>query len=113
MTAGAQDYASEVLYPDDLIPVEDLDGKINLQIKLIFLILNLDQITPMPIPPATTTTTTTTSTDEGDAGPGNKIVFPSLIQIQFIFQNFIQSNMERSPAPTALYLWIYIQKMSC
>ena len=27
MTAVAQDYVSEVLYPDDLIPVEDLDGK--------------------------------------------------------------------------------------
>ena len=27
LTAGAQDYASEVLYPDDLIPVEDLEGK--------------------------------------------------------------------------------------
>ena len=27
ITAGAQDYASEVLYPDDLIPVEDLEGK--------------------------------------------------------------------------------------
>ena len=24
---GAQDYASEVLYPDDLIPVEDVEGK--------------------------------------------------------------------------------------
>ena len=29
MTAGAQDYVSEVLYPDDLIPVEDLEGKID------------------------------------------------------------------------------------
>ena len=27
LSAGAQDYVSEVLYPDDLIPVEDLDGK--------------------------------------------------------------------------------------
>ena len=27
ITAGAQDYASEVLYPDDLIPVEDIEGK--------------------------------------------------------------------------------------
>ena len=28
VTAGAQDYASEVLYPDDLIPVEDLEGEL-------------------------------------------------------------------------------------
>ena len=28
MTAGAQDYASEVLYPDDLIPIEDLEGEL-------------------------------------------------------------------------------------
>ena len=26
-STGAQDYASEVLYPDDLIPVEDIEGK--------------------------------------------------------------------------------------
>ena len=27
MAADAQDYVSEVLYPDDLIPVEDIEGK--------------------------------------------------------------------------------------
>ena len=27
MAARAQDYVSEVIYPDDLIPVEDLEGK--------------------------------------------------------------------------------------
>ena len=27
MTARAQDYVSEVIYPDDLIPVEDIEGK--------------------------------------------------------------------------------------
>ena len=30
LTAGAQDYASEVLYPDDLIPIEDLEGNFNI-----------------------------------------------------------------------------------
>ena len=28
--AGGQDYVSEVLYPDDLIPVEDLEGKFSI-----------------------------------------------------------------------------------
>ena len=28
MTACAQDYASEILYPDDLIPIEDLEGEL-------------------------------------------------------------------------------------
>ena len=27
--AGGQDYVSEVIYPDDLIPVEDIEGKID------------------------------------------------------------------------------------
>ena len=36
LTAGAQDYASEVLYPDDLIPIEDLEGKTTFQIKFNF-----------------------------------------------------------------------------
>ena len=30
LTAGAQDYASEVLDPDDLIPIEDLEGNFNI-----------------------------------------------------------------------------------
>ena len=34
LTAGAQDYASEVLYPDDLIPIEDLEGKIDFSDKI-------------------------------------------------------------------------------
>ena len=36
LTAGAQDYASEVLYPDDLIPIEDLEGKIDFSDKIEF-----------------------------------------------------------------------------
>ena len=35
--AGGQDYVSEVIYPDDLIPVEDLEGKLDFQTKLNFL----------------------------------------------------------------------------
>ena len=27
--AAGEDYASEVIYPDDLIPVEDLEGKLD------------------------------------------------------------------------------------
>ena len=27
MSARAEDYVSEVIYPDDLIPIEDLEGK--------------------------------------------------------------------------------------
>lgn len=30
--AGGQDYVSEVLYPDDLIPVEDLEGELPISI---------------------------------------------------------------------------------
>ena len=74
LTARAQDYASEVLYPDDLIPVEDLEGTFLVEI-FNFLTFNSDQnlATPMPIPPATTTTTTTTTTDDVEDGPGKNI----------------------------------------
>ena len=68
---GAQDYASEVLYPDDLIPVEDIEGKNDLISN--FLILNLDQHDAAI---STTTTTTTTeeydNDDDDDVGQGDK-----------------------------------------
>ena len=38
-TARAQDYASEVLYPDDLIPAEDREGK-SQQFKLIYFLFS-------------------------------------------------------------------------
>ena len=34
---AGQDYVSEVIYPDDLIPVEDREGKLDFQTKLNFL----------------------------------------------------------------------------
>ena len=32
IATGAEDYASEILYPDDLIPIEDLEGKFQVSI---------------------------------------------------------------------------------
>ena len=44
--AAGQDYASEVLYPDDLIPAEDREGSINLNFRVLtFLqIMLMDQL---------------------------------------------------------------------
>ena len=41
MTAGAQDYVSEVLYPDDLIPVEDIEGKFDYCFSLFELFIKI------------------------------------------------------------------------
>ena len=58
-TAGAQDYASEVLYPDDLIPAEDREGKFR---SFIFIYCNLVITAGPDIDEPTTTSTTTTTT---------------------------------------------------
>ena len=41
MTAGAQDYVSEVLYPDDLIPVEDIEGKFDYDFSTFELLIKI------------------------------------------------------------------------
>ena len=69
MTVVAQDYMSEVLYPDDLIPVEDLEGKNDYFLLFSNLFLDVQVPSPLPTPPPTTTTTTTmTEEDEDDQG---------------------------------------------
>ena len=41
MTARADDYVSEVIYPDDLIPVEDLEGKFDYYCSIFELIIKM------------------------------------------------------------------------
>ena len=49
MTACAQDYASEILYPDDLIPIEDLEGELLFSIySFYYFFLTFIKIKPSP-----------------------------------------------------------------
>ena len=75
-TTGAQDYASEVLYPDDLIPAEDREGKFRSFLFIYFYLV----ITAGPdVEEPTTTTTTTTTIIESNENDGQGTDFSIFI----------------------------------